>query len=214
MPVTIETLILGPLEVNSYVVRCGDDCWVIDPADGPGMVDFLQKNSLHPSRILLTHGHFDHIAGVPEVRKAFPKALVCCPAADAAMLTDPMLNLSGVFGFPQTVGPADEQIQPGQALTCGDSQWQVLDSSGHTPGGVSFYCPVAKAVMTGDALFAGSMGRVDFPGASASRLVKNIRVALMSLPDDTRVLPGHGEETTIGRERHENPFVKDFCKSR
>ncbi len=89
----------------------------------------------------------------------------------------------------------------------GPFTWQVLDAAGHSPGGVAYYCAVAEVVLVGDALFAGSIGRTDIPGASESRLLKNIRDNLMSLPDGTRVLSGHGPATTIGEERRSNPFL-------
>ena len=92
-------------------------------------------------------------------------------------------------------------------LACGRSRWDVLDTAGHTPGGVSYYCKEAGAVLSGDALFASGIGRTDIPGADTARLVGNIRSALLSLPDETRVLPGHGPATTIGTERRMNPFL-------
>ena len=98
-------------------------------------------------------------------------------------------------------------VRPGQTLTLGDSSWAVLDTSGHTPGGVSYYCESAAVAIVGDALFAGSIGRTDLPGTSTERLVSNIRSQLLSLPEQTRVLTGHGPETTIGVERQTNPFV-------
>lgn len=213
---TIDTLVLGPLETNTYVVRCEKDCWVIDPAsmDGGRLVRFLQEIAASPSRVLLTHGHADHIAGAGELRKAFGSCRLGCPQADAAMLTDPAANMSAAFGVPFVVGPADDVFAPGHVLACGETQWAVLDTSGHTPGGVSFYCRQAKVVFTGDALFAGSIGRTDIPGGSVGRLIKNIRLSLMSLDGDTRVLSGHGPESTIGQERRLNPFLKDFYKTK
>jgi len=208
LDVQIDTFVLGPFQTNSYVVRAGGDCWVIDPGFGPDpLIHLLRDGAIEPSKILLTHGHADHIGGVEAVRSAFPGARVCCPAGDAEMLTSALANLSAMFGLPFTVGAPDEVIDPGGTLELGPTRWQVLDSSGHTPGGVSFYCPAAGAVFSGDALFAGGIGRVDLPGAGASRLIGNISVNLLPLPDDIRVLPGHGPESTIGAERRTNPFL-------
>lgn len=210
----IETLVLGPLETNTYVLQDGGECWVIDPAgmDDGDLVDFLRDHRLSPGRCLLTHGHGDHIAGIPDLKRAFPACRVCCPEGDAAMLTDPALNLSAMMGVSIVVDPPDETLRVGQTLSCGQTEWTVLDTSGHTAGGVSYYSRQAQAVFAGDALFFGSVGRTDIPGGSAGRLLKNIRLNLMSLEDDTRVLCGHGSETTIARERRSNPFTKDFYK--
>ena len=210
MSLRIDTLALGPLETNCYVLRDGADCWVVDPGMLPqALVQFLQAEAATPSRILLTHGHGDHIAGVDEVAKTFAGVGVWCPAGDAAMLGDPDANMSRPFGVTLTVDQPAELVQPGQELVLGEFTWRVLDTSGHTPGGVSYYCRSAGVVLTGDALFAGSIGRTDIPGASASRLLRNIRDELLALPDDTRVLPGHGPETTVGIEKRTNPFFAE-----
>ena len=124
------------------------------------------------------------------------------------MLTDATANLSGPFGMPITVAPADELINPGDELAMGELTWRVLDTSGHTEGGVSFHCPAAGVVITGDALFAGGIGRTDFPGGDMQRLADSIRNNLYTLPPETKVYPGHGPESTIGNEKRLNPFVR------
>ncbi len=208
MTLHIDTLPLGMLETNCYVLRSGDDCWIIDPGMTPQpLIGFLRSESIRPSAILLTHGHGDHIAGVQDVITAFDNVKLICPSADADMLGDAQLNLSASFGMSVTAPQADELIAPGEQLTLGDTIWQVIDSSGHTPGGVSYYCAEEKIVITGDALFAGSIGRTDLPGASCGRLLKNIRENLLTLGDDVAVLPGHGPASSIGYERRVNPFV-------
>lgn len=205
--VELTALVLGPLSTNCYILRCGGECWVVDPGIWPGpLVERLGVLSASPARVLITHGHFDHIAGIDELKAAFPEVRVCCPAADAAMLTSGELNMSAAFGVSSAVSPADELFEPGAVLTLGDSDWTVLDTSGHTQGGVSFYCAKAGVVLTGDALFADSIGRTDIPGGSASRLLRNIRHNLLTLPEETKVYPGHGEPSTIGREKRYNPF--------
>ena len=209
MALTIDTLVLGPLETNCYVLRSEGDCWVVDPGMMPqALLKFLDDQKASPTRILLTHGHADHIAGVDEVTGAFPDAIVCCPAADAHMFSDADANMSRPFGLTLTAEPADELVGPGQLLLLGTSEWNILDTSGHTPGGVSYYCRSEAVVLTGDALFAGSIGRTDIPGASSSRLLRNIETELLCLPEHTRVLAGHGPETTVGAEKQGNPF---FC---
>jgi glyoxylase-like metal-dependent hydrolase (beta-lactamase superfamily II) len=204
---TIDTLVLGLLETNCYVVRDGADCWVVDPGlDAGPLMRFLADSGASVSRIILTHGHGDHIAGVNDVKAAHPSAVITCPAGDADMLTDPRANLSAPFGFAVSCPPADETVAPGDVLALGASRWDVLDTSGHTPGGVSLYCAEQAVVITGDALFAGSIGRTDIPRGSASRLLRHIRENLLTLPDETAVLPGHGPRSTIGAEKRTNPF--------
>ena len=106
------------------------------------------------------------------------------------------------------IAQADETINPGQELTFGQTIWTVLDTAGHTPGGVSYYCPGEKLVIVGDSLFSMSIGRTDLPGSSHTQLIDNIRNNLLTLPDDTRVIPGHGPETSIGIERAMNQYLQ------
>lgn len=208
MPIEIAPFLVGPVETNSYVVCSGGACWVIDPGMAPAaLVDFLRRERIVPCGVLLTHGHCDHIGGAGEVKEAFPGAAVCCPAGDADMLGDAVRNLSAPFGLSVSCPPADVLIEAGQELTLGGTRWQVLDTAGHTPGGVSFYCPGEAVVFTGDALFAGSIGRTDIPGADGAQLVRNIRQHLLTLPVQTKVYPGHGPPTTVGEERQLNPFL-------
>jgi len=207
----IRTVPLGPFQTNCVILSCGQEggCWVVDPGMQPEpAIGYVQGDGLVPSRILLTHGHCDHIFGSGQFKEAFPEVVICCPEKDADMLGDPDTNLSAPFGMPMTIQPADELIQPGQELVLGQTVWTILDTSGHTPGGVSYYCPREKIVIVGDALFARSIGRTDIPGANHRQLIDNIRRSLLTLSDDTRVIPGHGPETVIGIERATNPFLQ------
>ena len=208
--VDIECVVMGEFQTNCYILRIPGraSCWVFDP--GVGAAHLLQRladKELQVERIVLTHGHGDHIAGVAEVKQAHARAVLTVPAGDEHMLTDVQANLSGPFGMPATAPPADELIRPGDRLHLGQADWLVLDTSGHTPGGVSYYCSGAGTVIVGDALFAGSVGRCDVPGADFDRLIDNIRRELLALPDETRVLCGHGPATRIGVERRSNPFL-------
>jgi glyoxylase-like metal-dependent hydrolase (beta-lactamase superfamily II) len=210
MSLQIDALELGPFQTNCYVLREGDCCWLVDVGFGPGpLLELLKKQAAGPQRILLTHGHGDHIAGVAEVKAAYPRARLCCPAADDFMLADGQANLSAMFGLSVACPPADELLQAGRDLDLrmGPLTWHALDTSGHSPGGMSFYCPQAGVVLTGDALFAGSIGRTDLPGAAIGPLIKNIRLNLLALPGPTKVLPGHGPPSTIQQELEGNPFL-------
>ena len=203
----IRTVPLGVFQTNCVILSCPQDgdCWVVDPGMSPEpAIEYVRDDGLEPNRIMLTHGHCDHISGIAQFKSAFPDVLICCPE----MLTDPNGNLSAPFGMPMISPPADEMLHPGQELTLGQTVWTVIDTSGHTPGGVSFYCAREKLVIVGDALFAGSVGRTDIPGASHQQLIDNIRKNLLTLPDDTRVIPGHGPETVIGIERATNQYLQ------
>ncbi len=226
MALQIETLILGPLETNSYVLwsgspcdegpstggrsstRNGASCWIVDVGMwSKPIVEFLRERNLSPQRILLTHCHGDHIGGVEYVKEAFGGVKICCPATEKEMLKSPELNLSATFLMGIEAPDPDELLAPGQILHMGMLDWEVLDTSGHTQGGLSFHCPAEGVVFCGDALFAESVGRTDIPCGDHERLIENIRRNLLSLPDETRVFPGHGPATTIGRERKNNPFL-------
>ncbi|RJP42867.1 MAG: MBL fold metallo-hydrolase [Phycisphaerales bacterium] len=198
---------------NGYTVYLerGGPCWIVDPGFPPQaeqICRFVALHGLQPQAILLTHAHADHIAGIDGVRAGLGALAVRLAREEWAALTDPMANLSGLFGpglVTQVTDPEDLPV--GARLLLGESEWTVLDVSGHSPGGRALYCPAAGLVIVGDALFSGSVGRVDFPHSDGGRLIRNIRENLLTLPDDTRVLPGHNEETTIGRERTTNPFL-------
>jgi len=207
----IDCLALGAFQTNCYVVRpAGEtDCWVVDPGMGPApLLAHLRARRLSVTRIVITHGHCDHLAGVGAVKEAFGAAVITAPAGDAAMLTDAEANLSEAFGLPMTAPAAEEQVAPGDELELGDLTWRVLDTAGHSAGGVSYYSAAAGVVIVGDSLFADSIGRCDLPGADSATLVANIRRNLLALPSETRVLPGHGPASTIGAEARGNPYLQ------
>ncbi len=210
MKVAIESIPCGPTQTNCYLLSQDGQCALVDPGFSPGPVlRQLSERQLQPKLVLLTHGHCDHIAGIDAVREAFPSASVLCPRADAVMLTDAEKNMSALFGFPTTASPADRLIDPGETIEAAGASWRVLDTSGHTPGGVSFYCDQIAIALVGDAVFAGSIGRTDLPGSDSEALLRNIRDRLLSLPGETRLLPGHGPETTVQAELDGNPFLEN-----
>lgn len=199
---------------NAYTVyrRDGGPCWIIDPGLPPQaeqIVAFVRQHELRPQAVLITHAHGDHIAGVDDVRAQLGPLPLYLGEPEWPMLRDPRENLSSNIGMPLTVSDGDlHDLPAGMMLELDGTTWQVLDTAGHSPGGRSFYCPDDAVVIVGDALFAGSVGRVDFHHSNADQLITNIRQNLMTLPDATRVLSGHGPETTIGHERATNPFVR------
>ncbi|RMH26713.1 MAG: MBL fold metallo-hydrolase [Planctomycetota bacterium] len=206
---TIDTFALGPFETNCYLVRAGEACWVIDAGFGPApMLDRLGAERAAPDAIILTHAHADHIAGLGEARRAFPDTPILVHRAEAEFLTDPVLNLSAGFGAAVTAPPADRLLDGGETIALGPTSWRVLHTPGHSPGGISLVCDEAGVAFVGDTLFAGSIGRFDFPTSDEALLMRSIRRTLYALPGETRVLPGHGPPTTIAHERETNPFVR------
>lgn len=191
--------------------REGGPCWIIDPGLPPQaeqIVKHVRDSSLDAQAIVLTHGHADHIAGVDEVREQLGAIPVYLAKEDWPALTDPMANLSGLMGPGFDTKVTDPRDLPaGDTLELDGCGWKILDTSGHSPGGRTLYSAELGIAFVGDALFAGSVGRVDFPGCDGDRLIRNIREQLMTLPGEVRVISGHGPETTIERERTTNPFV-------
>lgn len=210
----IECFTLGPFATNCYVVSPegqgpgGGPCWIVDASFGPGvMIDHVRSRGLRPEMLVLTHAHADHIAGVEEVRSAFPGITVALHRAEAGFLANPALNLSA--GFPPFVvcGAAERLLEGGEALELGGERFRVLHTPGHSPGGVTLVHDASGCALVGDTLFRDSVGRVDFPTSNPGELVRSIRGVLYALPESTKVYPGHGPVTTIGREMRGNPFV-------
>ena len=174
------------------------------------MLEYLQDEGLTVVAILNTHGHTDHIAGNRVIKKMFPHAPIIIGSNEADLLLDPIANLSSVFGQAIISPLADLLVNDGERLELAGFVFKVREIPGHSPGSVVYIaCEEAPPiVLGGDVLFAGSIGRFDFPGGDGSLLVEGIRSKLFDLPDETRLFPGHGPSTTIGIEREQNPFVR------
>jgi glyoxylase-like metal-dependent hydrolase (beta-lactamase superfamily II) len=200
-----------PFAENTYIVwlQGRDDCLVIDPGLEPDLIlDFLRGRGLTPAALLNTHGHGDHIGGNEALKAAYPGVPLLIGAGDAPLLTDPMLNVSGLFGTPITSPPADRTLTEGERVEAAGVALEVLEIPGHSPGHVVFlYRSQPLVVFGGDVLFRGGIGRTDFPGGNFETLADGIHRKLFTLPDDTVVYPGHGEPTRVGWEKHHNPFV-------
>lgn len=181
---------------------------VVDPSFSPEQyIKAIKEKKIHLTSIFLTHAHVDHMAGMNELRKAFPEARMYMDKRGRPFLRDPERNLSYMFPTPTLVDDADVWVKDGDEIETSGYTFQVIDTSGHTPGGISFYLKKEGIVFTGDSLFQGSIGRTDFPGGSMKELTGSIRKNLFTLPDSTVVLSGHGEQTTIGQEKRTNPFL-------
>lgn len=214
MSVQIVTIESAPFAENSYVlwVDGSRTAVVIDPGFEPEVIlDVLTERELTLAAILCTHGHVDHIAGNATLKQHYPSAPIIIGHGDAPMLTDPMLNLSGVFGFDIVSPPADQTVRDGEQLALAGLTWLVREIPGHSPGHVVYILQEVTPpwVLGGDVLFRGSIGRTDFPGGDYHALLTGIRRVLWPLPPDTVVYPGHGPTTTIGHEQRTNPFLKD-----
>ncbi len=198
---------LGVYETNCYVVYDENtlEAAVIDPgAEGKGLIKILEENKLDVKKILLTHGHSDHIGAVQAVADRY-KVPVYIHPNDSMFLKDPKLNLSVHMGLSITCDVEEKPLIGGDKIEAAGVSFTVLETPGHTGGGVCFYG--GGIVFAGDTLFQGSIGRTDFPGGSFEQLDKAIRTQLYTLPPDTIVCPGHGPTTTVGDEMKYNPFV-------
>jgi len=207
----IHQLVLGDYQTNCYCLtatQTSKDCVIIDTGlAAEPLVDLLKEKALNPVALILTHGHADHIAGVGLVRKSWPDVKVVIHKNDAEMLNNPVENLSALAGVVFKSAPAEIIIEQEKTIALGGIEFEVLHTPGHTQGGVSLYCKKEGVVFVGDSLFAGSIGRTDFPGGDCGQLVSGIKQKLLSLPGETKVLPGHGPATTIAIEKQSNQYL-------
>ncbi len=205
----IEQWALGPIETNCYFLGCETTRRgaIIDPAwDSAAIADRVARDGYTITHILLTHTHFDHVAGLAELKAATGAPIYAHPEAVPMLhLANTTAQLWGIT-FPTPPGP-DQLLAEGDVLKIGELEVRVLFTPGHAPGHVSFYAPAAGAVFSGDVLFNFSIGRTDLPGSNYPVLIASIQTQLLTLPDATLVLSGHGPQTTIGFERENNPFL-------
>lgn len=207
MSLSFMRLVLGDLGTNCYIIGDPDskEAFVIDPDDGPAVVDTLKERGLTCIGILLTHGHSDHIHGVQTLMDTYG-APVYIHERDLPCLYDPQVNLSVLHGRPVTItGGTIKTVKDGQHIGSVKMDFQVLETPGHTVGGVCYY--MSPAVFVGDTLFRESVGRTDFPGGDFEALAQSIRTKLFTLPDQTMAYPGHGPETQIAFEKENNPYL-------
>lgn len=208
----IVSLVLGPVGTNAYLVADGEtrDAVIIDPAwDGQMIVKEAQRKGWRIGQVWVTHAHFDHFGGAAMVLRA------CQPRPSLALhpLERPLWQAQGgapLFGMQIDPPPEpDMALQHGQVLCVGNYTFEVRHAPGHSPGHVMFYCASAKVMFCGDVIFEGSIGRTDLPGGDYDTLIESIYTQVLSLPDDTQLLSGHGGATTVGQERKWNPFIAE-----
>lgn len=204
----LKTIVVGPVGTNCYILSNDTkDCIIVDPGEDAGrIIAYVNSEELHVSGILLTHGHFDHITAVNELRDVFG-CLVYAGSDEQKMLEDSALNSCGFgMGAPVVIKNVN-YLSDGEDVFLAGFSIKTLFTPGHTPGGVCYYIEKEKLLFSGDTLFCMSVGRTDFPGGSSSTLIKSIKDKLLPLPDDTKVYTGHGESTDIGFEKHNNYFL-------
>lgn len=204
----LQKCILGPVYTNCYFLKnkATDELVIIDPADCPEKIEqkVSQMNG-KPVAVLLTHGHFDHIMGIEDFLKAFDVP-VYVGREEQPLLADDRLNASSMYGYHCTYTGA-KALEDGQTVECAGTEIHVIHTPGHTVGGCCYYLPEEEALFCGDTLFCGSIGRTDLPTGSSRDLAHSIREKLMILPDETKLYPGHMDESTIGYEKEINPFI-------
>ena len=204
----IDSRILGMVGTNCYLLCNMDikECVLIDPADSQDEISrMIDESGCSLKGILLTHGHFDHIMAADAVRDKYGvKVYASCDEKNT--LEQPHINLGEAYGLKLSV-KADVWHKDGEILKLAGFDIEALHTPGHTEGGSCYYIREIGVIFSGDTLFCGSVGRTDFPGGSMSEIVLSIKEKVMVLPDDTKVYPGHGEGTSVGYERENNPFL-------
>jgi len=204
----LETVIVGPMQVNCYILASGQDspCLIIDPgAEEHKIRKVLQMHRLKPACVINTHGHFDHIGcddkfGVP----------VYVHKQDVMMLQQPRMNLSGLFAMPYEVKSEIRMLEDRARVLVEDIELEAIHVPGHTPGGIALFIrkPRNRVIFTGDTLFCQGIGRTDFEGGDEELLMRSIKEKILAMPDDTVIYPGHGPSSTIGEEKRNNPYMQ------
>lgn len=220
----------GPWGTNCYVLATGpgSECVVVDPGkdSATGVADIVREHKLKPVSVLVTHGHLDHMWSVAPVAGSYDATAWIHPR-DRHLLTDPMAGMSRestqmlLGGSYEWAEPDDvRELSDAQELELAGLRFTVDHTPGHTEGSVTFRTPygeaagapeISQVMFSGDLLFAGSIGRTDLPGGDHPTILRSLRDKVLTLPDDVVVLPGHGEQTSIGRERATNPYLLDLA---
>lgn len=211
MPVQIICFTLGPLENNSYLLLddLSREVVIIDPAaPADELINYIQAQNLTPRFILLTHAHFDHMGGIKSITDAFPTSNMHVGIHPDDLPLWQQDGFAADFGFPMDPGPEPMlRFHHKQHLDLGQYKIEIRHTPGHSPGHVIFYQFEAGAALVGDLIFFQGIGRTDLPGGDLDMLLHSIQTQVFDLPSQTRLLPGHGPETTVEDEIRDNPFI-------
>jgi hydroxyacylglutathione hydrolase len=209
----IKPFVFNPFQVNTYLLYDDShECVIIDAAcyekhEVDTILDFIAEKELKPKALLTTHGHVDHICGNVFFKDHF--ALPILMHKEDNYLIDAAVQYGSIFGFNIKQPPSPTGfLAQGDTFNFGDSSLEIIHAPGHSPGSILFYSKADHFLISGDVLFSGSIGRTDLPKGNFNTLINSITSKIMILPDETRVYPGHGNSTTIGRERETNPFLQ------
>lgn len=204
----VEELVLGMVSTNTWFCQNSGtrELFIIDPADeAERIVQKVTGMEGKPMAVLLTHGHFDHMMAAKALREYYKIPILAC-VSEKELLNNAGANLSGSWAKACTL-QADQWLSDKEKIEIAGFSIEVLHTPGHTGGSCCFYLPDENLLFSGDTLFAGSVGRTDFPTSSGRQMIKSLHMLLDTLPQETRVCPGHGEETTIAYEKRYNPFA-------
>lgn len=204
----IAVLTVGPVATNCYIVNQEEHsaCVVIDPGDeAEKIASYIQKKGLVCEGILLTHGHFDHITGVSDLVSLVGGKVYACEK-ERELLGDPHLNASSMVGHEVALEP-EYFLRDGQILQIAGLTFRVIHTPGHTKGGCCFYAEADQVLFSGDTIFMESIGRTDLPTGNGRELLESVRNKVLTLPDDVRIYPGHGPETSVAYEAANNPYA-------
>ena len=204
-----EILPVGLLQCNCSILgdETSREAIVVDPGDDiPAIQAVLQRHGLSVKYIVITHAHIDHIAGAQHLKR-FTEAPILYNQNDLPLVKMMDVQASWLRMPTPEVAPPDAPLVDGQTLAISGISGTILHTPGHTQGSLCLYLPEHSILLAGDTLFAGSVGRTDLPGGDTQQLIRSIHTQLLTLPDDVRVVPGHGPNTTIGEERQSNPFL-------
>jgi hydroxyacylglutathione hydrolase len=209
--VHVDTLVVSLFESNCHIVRLEGEtaALVVDPGDhASDIIDFINQHGLHIAAYLLTHGHVDHVSALADMVAALPAPVAMHPR-DARWAFTRRGAMPPYYGPPKAPPAIDRALAEGQQWTDAGLSYSIIETPGHSPGGVAFYFREENIVVSGDSIFHGSIGRSDLPGANPADLAASLK-KLMALPDHTVVYSGHGPATTIGEEKRTNPYLLSF----
>ncbi|MCF8225624.1 MAG: MBL fold metallo-hydrolase [Bacteroidales bacterium] len=213
--IKIDRLVFNSFQVNTYIIYDNTgECLIIDPAcytetEKDALSNFINDHQLKPVSVVNTHCHVDHVLGIQHIKDMYHVPFLAHKLEGEMLENAPLMG--ELFGFTiDELSEPDQTLGHEDAVTFGDSELKAIHVPGHSQGSLAFYSKEGGFVVTGDALFEGSIGRTDLPGGDYDTLIKSIKDNLFSLPGETKIHPGHGGSSTISKEKSENPFFNDY----